>query len=126
MSVIPSHELLLTSEQVIKQQPELLDCAVKSLFAAETYLRTHPDWPEKIAKRVGNTPEEIREGTDLFEFKIEFDEAFLNDLVTEAEWAIGAGLMQRPSEDLQKLFRGLIYEGPVKRHQPDRVTLPPA
>ncbi len=121
-----SHELLLTSEQVIKQQPELLDCAVKSLFAAETYLRTHPDWPEKIAKRVGNTPEEIREGTDSFEFKIEFDEAFLNDLVTEAEWAIGAGLMQRPSEDLQKLFRGLIYEGPVKRHQPDRVTLPPA
>jgi ABC-type nitrate/sulfonate/bicarbonate transport system substrate-binding protein len=118
-----SHELLLTSEQVIKQQPELLDAAVRSLFAAEIYLKSNPSWPGKIAKRVGNTPEEIREGVDSFEFKIEFDDAFLNDMVTEAEWAIDAGLMQRPNEDLQKLFRGLIYEGPVKKYRPERVTL---
>ena len=32
----------------------------------------------------------------------------VDDLVTEAEWAIEAGLMKRPSEDLRKLFRGLI------------------
>jgi sulfonate transport system substrate-binding protein len=118
-----SHELLLTSEQVVRQQPDLLDAAVKSLFAAEDYMQTHPTWPEKIAKRVGNTPDEIRGGTDWFEFKIEFDDPFLNDMVMQAEWAIDAGLMKRPSEDLRKLFRGLIYEGPVKRYRPDRVTL---
>jgi sulfonate transport system substrate-binding protein len=121
-----SHELLLTTEQVIKQQPQLLDAAVRSLFAAEAYMEKNPGWPEKIAKRVGNTPDEIREGTDSFEFRIGFDNAFLNEMVTEAEWAIGAGLMQRPNEDLQKLFRGLIYEGPVKRYRPERVTLSPA
>jgi len=118
-----SHELLLTSEQVIKERPALLDAAVRSLFAAETYMKENRGWPEKIAKRMGNTPDEIREGTDSFEFKIEFDDAFLNDMVTEAEWAIGAGLIQRPNEDLRKLFRGLIYEGPVKKYSPERVTL---
>jgi ABC-type nitrate/sulfonate/bicarbonate transport system substrate-binding protein len=121
-----SHELLLTSEQVVKQQPDLLDAAVKSLFAAEAYLHSNPAWPEKIAKRVGNTPEEIREGIESFEFRIEFDDAFLADLVGEAEWAIAMGLMARPKQDLQKLFRGLIYEEPVKRYRPDRVSIRPA
>ena len=59
-------------------------------------MQTHPTWPEKIAKRVGNTPDEIRGGTDWFEFKIEFDDPFLNDMVMQAEWAIDAGLMKQP------------------------------
>jgi sulfonate transport system substrate-binding protein len=118
-----SHELLLTTDKVVKERPELLDAAVKSLFAAEDYMKTHPNWPEKIAKRVGNTPAEIRAGTDSFVFKIEFDDGFLNDMVTEAHWAINAGLTKPPAEDLRTLFRGLIYEGPVKRYRPDRVTL---
>lgn len=118
-----SHQLLLTSELVVKEQPELLDAAVKSLFAAEDYMKAHPDWPEKIAKRVGNTPDEVRGGIETFEFKIEFDDRFVSDMVTEAEWAIGAGLMKRPSTDLRKLFRGLIHEDPVKRYRPERVNL---
>jgi sulfonate transport system substrate-binding protein len=72
---------------------------------------------------VGDTPDEIRAGTESFEFKIEFDDAFVNDMVTEAEWAINSGLITRPNQDLHALFRGLIYDEPLKRYRPDRVTL---
>jgi ABC-type nitrate/sulfonate/bicarbonate transport system substrate-binding protein len=118
-----SHELLLTTEKVIKENPALLDDAVKAYMAAETYMKANANWPETIAKRVHNTPAEVQDGVASFEFKIVFDDQFLDDMVTEAQWAIDAGLMKQPGEDLRKLFRGLIYEAPLKRLYPDRVTL---
>jgi sulfonate transport system substrate-binding protein len=118
-----SHELLLTSEKVIKENPTLLDAAVKAYIAAETYMKDDPTWPEKISSRVHNTPAEIQDGVASFEFRIAFDDQFVEDMATEAQWAIDAGLMKQPDTDLRKLFRGLIYEAPLKRLYPDRVSL---
>jgi ABC-type nitrate/sulfonate/bicarbonate transport system substrate-binding protein len=118
-----SHELLLTTEAVIKAQPKLVDAAVKALLAAQDYMKGHSNWPELIAKRTGDTPDEVRDGTSSFEFKIEFNDRLLDDLVTEANWAIDSGLMKAPNGDLRKLFRGLIYEGPLKSIRPDLVTI---
>lgn len=118
-----SHELLLTSEKVIKENPALLDAAVKAYMAAETYMKGNPNWPEKIASRVHNTPAEIQQGVGSFEFRITFDDQFVDDMVTEAQWAIDAGLMKPPGTDLRKLFRSLIHESPLKRLYPDRVSL---
>lgn len=118
-----SHQLLLTSEAVIKEKPALLDAAVKSLLAAEDRINSDPAWTTLIAERVRASAEEIKEATSVFEFKVGFDERFLDDLVSEAEWAIAAGLATRPAGDLRALLRGLIYEGPVKAARPDRVTI---
>ncbi|MCJ8142618.1 NrtA/SsuA/CpmA family ABC transporter substrate-binding protein [Ancylobacter sp. A5.8] len=118
-----SHQLLLTSEKVIKEKPALLDAAVKSLLGAEERIAADPTWTSLIAERVRAPAQEITEATSVFEFKIGFDERFLDDLVAQAEWAIATGLAQRPEGDLRALLRGLIYEGPVKAVKPERVTI---
>lgn len=118
-----SHQLLLTSEQVIKDKPELLEAAVKSLLGAEERINSDPKWAALIAERVRASAEEITDATSVFEFKVGFNERFLDDLVAQAEWAIGAGLAERPDGDLRALLRSLIYEAPLKAVSPDRVTI---
>lgn len=118
-----SHQLLLTSEKVVKEKPQLVAAAVKSMFQAEARMTSDKDWPKLIADRVRAPAQEISDATAQFEFKIGFDQRFLDDLVAQAEWAISAGLAKRPSEDLRTLLRKLIYEGPVKDFKANRVTL---
>jgi ABC-type nitrate/sulfonate/bicarbonate transport system substrate-binding protein len=118
-----SHQLLLTSEKVIKEKPELVAAAIKSLFQAEEYLHANKDWAGKIAPRVRASAEEITSATSAFEFKIGFDKRFIDDLVAQAEWAIQAGLAKQPAGDLRALLRGLVYDGAVKAAQPGRVTI---
>lgn len=118
-----SHQTILTSEKVIKEKPQLLDAAVKAIFAAEEYMAKDASWPQKIAARVRTTPEEVKSATESFQFRTEFTPRFLDDLVAQAEWAISAGIARRPSQDLRALFTGLIHADPVRRFRPDRVTL---
>jgi sulfonate transport system substrate-binding protein len=118
-----SHQLLLTTERVIKEKPDLVNAAVKSLFAAEEKMAADKQWPELIAKRVRAPASEILEATEAFEFKVGFDDRFLDDLVSQAEWAIAAGLAKRPAGDLRQLLRGLIHVDAVKAVRPDRVTI---
>lgn len=118
-----SHQTILTSEKTIKDRPQLLDAAVKSIFAAEDYMAKNPNWPEKIEKRVRTTAEEVKSATSTFEFQIGFSPRFLDDLVNQAEWAIAAGVARRPTQDLRGLFSELIHLDAVRRYRPDRVTL---
>jgi ABC-type nitrate/sulfonate/bicarbonate transport system substrate-binding protein len=118
-----SHQLLLTSERVVKEKPELLAAAVKALQGAEHRIAADPGWADLISQRIRTPPKEILEATSEFTFKITFDDRFVEDLVAEAEWAIAAGLAKRPEGDLHALFRGLIVDAPVKVAAPDRVTL---
>jgi sulfonate transport system substrate-binding protein len=118
-----SHELLLTSERVIKEKPDLIAAAVKSLLAAEENIHADKNWPSLIATRVRASAEEIAHATADFEFRIEFNKRFIDDLVSQAEWAIAAGLSKRPEGDLHTLLRSLVYEDAVKAVLPDRVTI---
>jgi sulfonate transport system substrate-binding protein len=118
-----SHQTILTSEKVIKEKPQLLEAAVRAIFAAEDYMAKDANWAQKIAGRVRAAPEEIKSATESFQFRTEFSPRFLDDLVAQAEWAISAGLARRPSQDLRALFSGLIYADPVRKFRPDRVTL---
>jgi sulfonate transport system substrate-binding protein len=118
-----SHQLLLTSERVIRERPQLAAAAIKALLAAEDRMLSDKNWPALIAQRVRASPEEIAEGTKEFEFKIAFDGRFLDDLVAQAEWAISAGLAKRPDGDLRAVLRSLVDEGAVKAVRPDRVSI---
>jgi sulfonate transport system substrate-binding protein len=118
-----SHQLLLTSERVVRERPQLVTAAVKALSGAEARIASDPNWASLIASRVRATPEEITAATKDFEFKIGFDERFIDDLVAQAEWAISAGLSPKPEGNLRAMLRGLVYEGPVKAAHPDRVTI---
>ena len=118
-----SHQLLLTSEKVIKDKPELVAAAVKSLMAAEDKILSDKNWPGLIAARVRAPAEEIAQATADFEFKVEFNKRFIDDLVAQAEWAISAGLSKRPEGDLRTLLRSLVYVDAVKAAKPDRVTI---
>jgi sulfonate transport system substrate-binding protein len=118
-----SHQLLLTSERVVREKPQLAAAAVKALFDAEARMMSDKNWAALIAARVRTTPEEITAATKDFEFKIGFDERFIDDLVAQAEWAISAGLSKKPDGDLRAMLRGLVYEGPVKAARPERVTI---
>jgi sulfonate transport system substrate-binding protein len=118
-----SHQLLLTSERVVREKPQLAAAAVKALFDAEARMASDPNWAALIAARVRTTPEEITAATKNFEFKIGFDERFIDDLVAQAEWAISAGLSKKPEGDLRALLRSLVYTGPVKAAHPERVAI---
>jgi sulfonate transport system substrate-binding protein len=118
-----SHQLLLTSERVVREKPQLAAAAVKALFDAEARMASDPNWTSLIAARVRTAPEEITSATKDFEFKIGFDERFIDDLVAQAEWAIAAGLSKKPEGDLRALLRSLVYTGPVKAAHPERVTI---
>lgn len=118
-----SHQLLLTNERVVSEQPELLAPAVAGILAAGRYILTKPDWVDLVAERVKADVEIVRAATDDFEFDVRLDEAFLNDLVDQAEWAIAQGLAEKPEGDLRALLRGLIYEKPLAELAPDKVSL---
>ncbi|CAO3437813.1 ABC transporter substrate-binding protein [Azospirillum argentinense] len=118
-----SHQLLLTTEKVVKEKPELVAGAIKALQAAERRIHADGGWADLIARRIHTPPKDILEATSEFTFQIAFDDRFLDDLVAEAEWAIAAGLAKRPAGDLRALFRGLIVDSPLRAVAPDRVTL---
>lgn len=118
-----SHQLLLTTEKVLKDKPDLVKAAIQALFAAEQRIASDKAWPQLIADRIKTPAADIAESTSTFTFKIGFDDRFIDDLVAQAEWAIAAGLGKAPKGDLRTLLRGLVAEGPTKAARPDRVTL---
>lgn len=118
-----SHQLLLTTETVIEKKPELVQAALRALFSAEDRIAKDREWPNLIADRIKTPAAEIAQATSSFTFKIGFDSRFVDDLVSQAEWAIAAGLAKPPNGDLRALLRPLVIEGPTKALHPDRVTL---
>ena len=95
----------------------------KSLFQAEEHLHADKNWASLIAPRVRASADEITKSTADFEFKISFDQRFIDDLVAQAEWAIQAGLGKRPEGDMRAMLRSLVYEGAVKAARPERVSI---
>ena len=118
-----SHQLLLTSEKVVKERPQLIDAAARAILDAEKYMAGDANWAARIAPRVRTTAEEIKSACSTFEFRIGYTPRFLDDLVKQAEWAIGAGLSRKPSQDLRALFTSLIYTPAVRKLLPDRVQI---
>jgi len=118
-----SHQLLLTTEAVIDKKPELIEAALRVLFAAEQRIATDREWPQLIAERIKTLAADISQATSTFTFKIGFDQRFVDDLVSQAEWAVASGLAKPPKGDLRALLRSLVIEGPTRGLRPDRVTL---
>lgn len=118
-----SHQLLLVNDAALQAQPELGDRAVRALLAAEDYMAKNASWPDIVAPRVRAEADFVRQMTSVFEFQVRLDKAFLDDLVGQAEWAIGSGLAQAPAGDVRELLSGLIAAEPLKKVAPDRVSL---
>jgi len=118
-----SHQLLLTNEDTLSNDPELVTGGLKALIEAETYMAEHLDWASVIAPRVRAEPEFIKDMTSVFEFKVTFDEAFVQDIVVQMEWAIAAGHAQRPERPLEEIARDLIREQPLSSIDAARVKL---
>lgn len=118
-----SHQLLLSTEAVVEKKAELTEAALRALFAAEERITTDREWPRLIAERIKTPAADIAQATSTFTFKVGFDQRFVDDLVSQAEWAIAAGLAKPPKGDLRTLLRSLVIEGPTRALRPDRVTL---
>lgn len=118
-----SHQLLLTNESVVESRPEILEPAIAAFLAAQDRIHADGTWVDLVAARVKAEPDVVRAATDEFEFDIRLDTALLDDLVEHGEWAIEAGLVEKPAGDLRELFRGLIHEKPLAALAPDRVSL---
>lgn len=118
-----SHQLLLTSEKVVRERPQLVDAAARAILDAENHMAKDANWPARIAARVRTTPEEIKQACSTFEFRIGYTPRFVDDLVKHAEWAIGVGIAKKPAQDLRQLFTSLIYVDATRKVLPDRVKL---
>lgn len=118
-----SHQMLLTSEKIVKERPQLLEAAVRALHDAEQYMGKDANWAAKIAPRVRAPADEIKDACKAFEFRIGYTPRFLDDVINHAEWAIATGIAKRPPQELRALFSGLIYTGATRKVLPDRVTI---
>ena len=118
-----SHQLLLVNQATLSSRKPLLADAVNALLDAEKHIHSDSNWPDQIAGRIRSSPQEIRDFTSTFEFKVEFTKSFIDDLVSQAQWAINNKLAPAPKGDLRALFRSVISDETLKSIRPDRVKL---
>jgi sulfonate transport system substrate-binding protein len=118
-----SHQLLLVNQNTLDSRQALVKDAIGALLDAERRIAEDPAWPELIAARIRSTPAEVKQATSVFEFKVGFDDSFIDDLVNQAKWAIDAKLAPAPAGDLRALFRAAIKDAPLSAAAPDRVKL---
>ncbi|HEY9237253.1 MAG TPA: NrtA/SsuA/CpmA family ABC transporter substrate-binding protein [Burkholderiaceae bacterium] len=122
--VFLSHYVLTASEELVQRQPKLVESAVRALLDAEKFYReSHAEAVALVAERTKATVPATRAGLDTIEVGVRLDNRLLDDLVLNGEWAIEAGLAQRPKEDLRTLYRKLIYTDGLRAAAPDRVTV---
>ncbi len=119
-----NHLILVTNEKTVKEKPAAIEKAVQALFAAEQFMKTDPAKTlTHVAERTATSKDATEVGIKLLDVEVKLDDRLVTDMVANAEWAIEAGLAQRPKEDLKTLFRGLVYEGPMRKVRADRVKL---
>lgn len=118
-----SHQLLLVNQQTLETRQALVKDAIGALLDAEKRIAQDPAWPELIASRIRSSAAEVKQATSVFEFKVGFDDGFIDDLVSQARWAIEARLAPAPAGDLRALFRAAIKDAPLAAAAPDRVRL---
>ena len=76
-----SHQLLLVNQNTLDTRQALVKDAIGALLDAEKRIAQDPAWPELIAGRIRSTAAEVKEATSVFEFKVGFDDSFIDDLV---------------------------------------------
>ncbi len=122
--VFVSHYVLTAPESVVRQQPKLVEGAVRALLAAEKFYRGQPqEAVALVAERTKTSVAATQAGFGTMQVGVRLDNRLLDDLVLNGEWAINAGLAQRPKEDLRTLYKKLVYTDALKAVAPDRVTL---
>lgn len=122
--VFLSHYVLTAAEELVQRQPKLVESAVRALLDAEKFYRgNHAEAVALVAERTKTSVETTKTGLDTIQVGVRLDNRLLDDLVLNGEWAIEAGLAQRPKEDLRTLYRKLIYPDALRAAAPDRVTL---
>ena len=119
-----NHLILVTNEKTVKEKPAVIEKAVQALFAAEQFMKSEPQRTlSVVAERTATSKEATEVGIKLLDVEVRLDDRLVADMVANAEWAIDAGIAQRPKEDLKTLFRGLVYDGPMRKVRADRVKL---
>lgn len=119
-----SHYVLTAAEDVVQRQPKLVEGAVRALLEAEAFHREHRAEAVKlVAERTKATVADTEAGLATIQAGVRLDQRLLDDLVLNGEWAIEAGLAQRPAEDLRALYRKLVYTDALRAAAPERVTI---
>ncbi|MFT4268557.1 MAG: NrtA/SsuA/CpmA family ABC transporter substrate-binding protein [Xenophilus sp.] len=122
--VFVSHYVLTAAEEVVQRQPKLVEGAVRALLEAEAFYRDHRAEAVKlVAERTKTTVADTEAGLATIQTGVRLDQRLLDDLVLNGEWAIEAGLAQRPAEDLRALYRKLVYTDALRAAAPERVTI---
>ncbi|MDR2638477.1 MAG: NrtA/SsuA/CpmA family ABC transporter substrate-binding protein, partial [Helicobacteraceae bacterium] len=110
-----SHHLLLTNDQIVKTNGDLLERAIKSFLAAEKRIKEDSKWAELIAARVRQSESDILESVKHLDLSVDLRESLIDDMEIEARWAIESGLSPEPKGDLRKILRAAIYDAPLKK-----------
>jgi NitT/TauT family transport system substrate-binding protein len=119
-----NHLILVTNEKTVKEKPAVIERAVQTLMAAEQFMKSDPAKTlAHVAERTATSKEATEVGIKLLDVEVTLDDRLVADMVANAEWAIEAGIAQRPKEDLKTLFRGLVYEPAMRKIRADRVKL---
>lgn len=118
-----SHQLMCTNTAVVAERPQILKAGVQAMLEAEAFMKKDKSWTEIVAKRTRTTPEAVVAETADFEFQMRFDEAFVEDLIAAAEWAIAEKLAKQPEKKLRQLFVDTFYTKGLAEVMPDRVKI---
>lgn len=122
--VFLSHYVLTASEELVRRDPRLVEAAVRALLDAEKFYRGNTEEAVAlVAQRTKATVETTRAGLSNVQVGVRLDERLLDDLVLNGEWAIEAGLAQRPQEDLRQIYKRLVYTDALRAAAPERVGI---
>lgn len=122
--VFASHYILAATEDVVKNQPQLVQAAVRALIDAENFYKTnYAGAVTDVAVRLKAPEDVVRKSLTSVQIGVGLDGSLLDDLVLNGKWAVEAGLARQPDQDLRTLYRGLISTDAMRAVAPERVTL---
>ncbi len=118
------HLIFVANEETVESKPEVVEAAVKTLFAAENFITEEPQKTlEYVAARTATSVDDTQKGIDLLEIGVKLDDSLIDVMVAEAEWAIALGIAQPYDGDLRALFKSCIYADAMEKVMPERVNL---
>ncbi len=116
--------LMVGNDAFVSARPDACDRVVVALQDAVVRIGQNPSQAvDFMTARSKITPQQSQEALADFNRAIRFDDALLDALVFQSDWAIEAKLATRPAGDLRQMYRDLFYLPGVRKAVPGGVDL---
>ena len=113
---------LASLEEYAENNQEAIKAVLRALIKAEKFIKDNPEESiEIVAPRVNMDTELLGKIWKYFDWKIGFEEAYVELFNEEGNWAIESGIA--PKGSTLPDFRKMFFTGPMEEVAPERVNM---